>query len=78
MDGKQLALEIIDGPVFEMYTPLAKLKAISELVYAATDSNRDLEVDKLNGLGEILTDVSENWENLIEKANDMHKENRDK
>ncbi len=60
-----------------MYEPLAKLTAISELLWAATDSNRDLAIKKLKGLNEILDDIADRWEKLIEKANDAYKKDRD-
>ncbi len=77
MAKNQLAFEIIENSISAMYVPLAKLKAISELVYAATDSNRDMAIDKLNGLNEILDDVADRWEKLIGKATDAYNEDGD-
>ncbi len=78
MAKNQLAFEIIENSISAMYEPLAKLTAISELLWAATDSNRDMEIDKLNGLNEILDGIADRWEKLIEKANNAYTEDRDR
>ena len=78
MPKNQLAFEIIEDSISEMHLPLAKLKAISELVWAATDSRRDLAIKKLKGLNEILDDIADRWEKLIEKADHAYIEDRDR
>ncbi len=77
MGKNPLAFEIIENSISAMYEPLAKLTAISELLWAATDSNRDLAIEKLKGLNEILDDIADRWAKLIEKANDAYKKKRD-
>ncbi len=68
MEKNQLASEIIDGPVFDMVTPLSKLKAVAELFYCAGDSDVEFAPDHFTGIGDILKNITVEFESLQKEA----------
>ena len=72
MEKNQLASEIIDGPVFDMVTPLSKLKAVAELLYCAGDSDVQFEADHFMGIGDILKNITDELESLQKEATETH------
>ena len=72
MEKNQLASEIINGPVFDMVTPLSKLKAVAELLYCAGDSDVQFKADHFMGIGEILKNITDEFEGLQKEATETH------
>jgi hypothetical protein len=72
MEKDQIASDIVNGPVFDMVTPLSKLKAVAELLYCAGDSNVEFGPDHFIGIGEILKNITVEFESLKKDAEETY------
>ncbi len=72
VDYREIAWEIMSGPVFEMHRPLEQLKAIAEMTWGCGTSDLGLEIERFIGLSNILEDIAGDWQRLIEAAKKIH------
>lgn len=68
--------ELMDGPIFQLYTPVAKLETIHELLFCATQT--DIEQERLDGLSHIIWGITDEIKDLISKAEKIHDKYRGK
>ena len=68
MDKDQIACDIVNGPVFDMVTPLSKLKSVAELLYCAGLADAEFGPDHFLGIGEVLNNITDEFESLKKEA----------
>jgi hypothetical protein len=76
VDYKEIAWEIMSGPVFEMCRPLEQLKAIAEMACGCGTSDLGLETERFIGLGNILEDIAGDWQTIKEAAKKIHESHK--